>query len=325
MSMLVTLTHAARRPVLPVAVLILVLAGCSGGAGSNSATGAPPAPGHQPLAATAADWKPVTDTLGRTGKFGDNDTVYRIPLTRTDLNVVTEGIAIKPGLSLGGYAAFAKYDDGVMMMGDLVVTEAELPKVTDALAAHGIAQTAVHKHLLQQTPPVWWTHIDGMGEPARLAQGLRAALDATAIPPAAPAQSPQPPIELDTAGIDAALGRTGTADGGLDKFTIARRDPIAQDGHVTPPTFGVTTTVNFQPVGGGRAAINGDFVMTAPEVPTVIQTLRKGGITVVALHNHALGDEPRLFYVHYWAVADGVTLATALRPALDATNLTPPR
>jgi len=115
--------------VLPVTALILVLAGCSGGAGSNSATGAPPAPGHQPLAATAADWKPVTDTLGRTGKFGDNNTVYRIPLTRTDLNVVTGGIAIKPGLSLGGYAAFAKYDDGAMMMGDLVVTEAELPKV----------------------------------------------------------------------------------------------------------------------------------------------------------------------------------------------------
>jgi len=236
--------------------------------------------------------------------------------------VVTEGVAIKPGLALGGYVAFAKYDDGVMMMGDLVVTEAELPKVTDALQAHGIAQSALHKHLLQQTPPVWWTHIDALGEPAQLAQGLRAALDATAIPAAAAAASPQPPVELDTAGIDAALGRKGTADGGLDKFTIARREPIAVDGHVIPPTFGVTTTVNFQPVGGGKAAINGDFVMTAPEVPKVIQALRKGGIDVVALH-HALGDEPRLFYSHYWAVEDGVTLAKALRPALDATNLTP--
>ncbi len=72
-----------------------------------------------------------------------------------------------------------------------------------------------------------------------------------------------------------------------------------------------------------REAINGDFVMTAPEVPKVIQALRKDGIDVVALHNDALGDEPRLFYAHYWAVEDGVTLAKALRPALDATNLTP--
>lgn len=322
--MLFTPTRTVRRTVLPLTALVLVLAGCSSGAAATSTTVAQPAPGsHQPIATTAADWGPVTAVLGRIGKFGDNSTVYRIPLTRTDLHVVTEGVAIKPGLSLGGYVAFAKYDDGVMMMGDLVVTEAELPKVTDALAAHGIAQTALHKHLLQQTPPVWWTHIDTMGEPAQLAQGLRAALDATAIPAAAAAASPQPPVELDTAGIDAALGRKGTADGGLDKFTIARREPIAVDGHVIPPTFGVTTTVNFQPVGGGKAAINGDFVMTAPEVPKVIQALRKGGIDVVALHNHALGDEPRLFYAHYWAVEDGVTLAKALRPALDATNLTP--
>jgi len=118
------------------------------------------------------------------------------------------------------------------------------------------------------------------------------------------------------------LGRKETADGGIDKFTIARQESITADGHVLPPTFGVTTTINFQPVGGGKAAINGDFVMTAPEVQKVIQALRKGGIDVVALH-HALGDEPRLFYAHYWAVADGVTLAKALRPALDATNLTP--
>ncbi len=123
----------------------------------------------------------------------------------------------------------------------------------------------------------------------------------------------QPPIDLDTTGIDAALGRKGTADGGIDKFTIARQESIAADGHVLPPTFGVTT-INFQPVGGGKAAINGDFVMTAPEVQKVIQALRKGGIDVVALHNHALGDEPRLFYAHYWAVEDGVTLGQGAAP-----------
>jgi hypothetical protein len=302
-------------------------------AGCGSATGAVGAAdsadvdaqhGHQqPIPTTQADWKGVTDTLGRTGTFDKNNTVYRIALPRTDLHVVTGGVAIKPGLSLGGYAAFAKYHDGVMVMGDLVVTEAELQKVTDALQAHGIPQTALHKHLLEQSPPVWWTHIDAMGDPVKLAQGLKAALDATAIPAPTP-PGPQPPVDLNTAGIDKAMGRKGTADGGVYKFTIARKETIEENGHVLPPAFGVTTGINFQPVGGGKAAINGDFVMTAPEVQKVIRALRKGGISLVELHNHSFTEEPRLFYAHFWAVDDGVTLATALRAAVNATNVQPP-
>ena len=316
------------RAAVPLAALLLVtLAAC--GSPTSTVNAAAEADSdashghHQPIPTTEADWKPVTDTLGRTGKFGDNNTVYRIPLPRTDLHVTSYGVAIKPGLSLGGYAAFAKYHDGVMLMGDLVVTETELPKVTDALQTHGVEQTALHKHLLQQDPPVWWTHIHAMSDnPAALAQGIKAALDATAIPPATP-PGPQPPVDLDTVGIDKALGRKGTADGGIYKFTIARAETITDDGHVLPPTFGVTTGINFQPVGGGKAAINGDFVMTAPEVQKVIQALRKGGIELVEVHNHSFTEQPRLFYMHFWAVDDGVTLAKALHTALDATNLHP--
>jgi hypothetical protein len=256
-----------------------------------------------------------------TGKLTDG--VYGVPLPRSDLAVVSQGVAIKPGLSLGGYASFARYSDTTMMMGDLVITEAELPKVIDALQAHGVAQTALHKHLLEQSPPVWWTHFDAMGDPVQIAQGLRAALDATAIPPAAAPPAQQPPLDLDTAGIDTALGRKGTADGGIDKFTLARKDTIEDQGHVLPAPFGVTTGINFQPLGGGKAAINGDFVLTAPEVQKVIQALRAGGIDIVEVHNHMLTENPRLFYLHFWAVNDGVTLAKALRTALDATNLQP--
>jgi len=204
----------------------------------------------------------------------------------------------------------------------IVEDDLDLARVmTAALQSHGIEQTALHKHLLEQSPPVWWTHVHAMGDPAQLARGLKAALDATAIPAAAAPPAQQPPIDLDTAGIDAALGRKGTADSGVYKFTLARRDTIVDDGHVVPPGFGVTTTINFQPVGGGQAAVNGDFVMTAPEVQNVIGALRKGGIAIVELHNHSLTDNPRLFYLHYWAVSDGVTLAKTLRTALDATNL----
>jgi hypothetical protein len=210
-----------------------------------------------------------------------------------------------------------------MLMGDLVVTEDELPKVTDALQAAGIEQTALHKHLLQQSPAVWWTHIHAMGDPVTLAKGLKSALAVTAIPPASPPPATQPPIGLDTVGIDKALGRKGTADGGIYKFSIPRADTVTDGMHVLPPALGITTGINFQPLGGNRAAINGDFVMTAPEVQKVIRALRKGGIDIVELHNHTLNDQPRLFYMHFWATGDGVTLAKTLRPALDATALAP--
>lgn len=307
---------------LAVVVLAAAAAGCGNRSSSSTDTAAKPTT-HAPVPTTDADWKSVADTLGRTGKLGDANTVYRVALPRTDLHVTVGDVPIEPGLSLGGYAVFARYDDGALLMGDLVVTEAELPKVTDALQAHGIAQTALHKHLLEQSPPVWWTHIHAMGDPTTLAQGLKAVLEATAIPPAAAPPPPQPPVDLDTTGVDQALGRKGTPDNGLLKYTLARRDTISDDGHLLPPSFGVTTAINFQPVGGGKAAINGDFVMTGPEVQKVIHALRAGNIAVVELHNHSLTEQPRLFYAHFWAVDDAVTLAKTLRTAVDATDLQP--
>ncbi|HEY6794862.1 MAG TPA: DUF1259 domain-containing protein, partial [Kineosporiaceae bacterium] len=239
--------------------------------------------------------------------------------------VTSQGVAIKPGLALGGYATFTKYRDTTMLMGDVVVTETELPKVTDTFQAAGIEQTALHKHLLEQSPAIWWTHFHAMGAPTTLAQGLKNALAATGVPPASPAPATQPPIALDTAGIDKAIGRHGSADSGIYKFSIARRDTVTDStGHVLPPAAGITTAINFQPLGSQRAAINGDFVLTADETQKVIEALRRGGISIVELHNHTLDEQPRLFYMHFWAAADAVTLAHTLRTALDATNLTPP-
>ena len=316
--------HAVARIVAIGAMVAVVLAGCSSGSKGGAGSGNGQAGNaHSAVTTSDADWKPVADALGRSGKLGDNNTAYRINLPRNDLHVTSYGVDIKPGLSLGGYAAFARYDNNeTLLMGDLVVTEEELPKVTDALQAHGIAQTALHKHLLQQSPPVWWTHIHGMGDATQLAQGLKAALDATTIGPPTPPPAQQPPVDIDVAGVEQALGRKGTHDGGLLKYSIPRKDTIVEDGHVLPAaSLNLTTVINFQPVGGGRAAINGDFILTAPEVQKVIQALRAGNIQIVELHNHGLTEEPRLFYMHYWAVDDAVTLARALRPALDATNL----
>ncbi|MFF3510397.1 DUF1259 domain-containing protein [Streptomyces sp. NPDC002573] len=276
-----------------------------------------------PLFTEASDWKPVADALGRTGSLMGG-TVYHVALPRTDLKITSKGVAIKAGLALGGYANFAKYRDGAMVMGDLVVTEDELQRVTDALQKAGIEQTGLHKHLLQQSPAVWWTHIHGMGDPVTLARGLKEALAATSTPATSPTKPTQPRIDLDTTAIDSAMGRKGTADGGIYKFSIPRQDAVTDGTHILPPALGISTAVNFQPLGKRKAAINGDFVMTADEVNKVIRALRRGGIDIVEIHNHMLNDQPRLFYLHFWATGDGTRLAKAIRQALDVTNLVKP-
>ncbi len=286
--------------------------------GSQHSTG----PARAPVRTTEADWKPVADVLGRTGALSDS-TVYRVGFPRRDLTVTSYGVTVKAGLSFGSYAAFARYrDHRVMAMGDLVVTEPELQHVTDTLHAHGLDQTSLHKHLLSHTPDVWWTHFHAIGDPVLIATGIRAALDATATPPPAPA-TPPPPLDLDTGRIDAAFDTPGKNDGGIYKFTFARDETIAIHDRVTPPAMGVTTGIGFQPVGSGNAAVNGDFVMTAHEVQDVIVALRRGGIAVVELHNHSLDDDPRLFYLHFWAVDDGAELARTLAAAVDVTRVHP--
>ena len=318
-----------RRVGVSLVVLTAALAGCST---SNNQPGAPAStlprpPGgqqpaaQQPVATSEADWSGVAQALGRPGKL--TETVYRVVLPRSDLSVVSRGVPIKPGLSLGGYAVFTRYPDATVLMGDLVVTEAELPRVTDALLINKVGVTGLHKHLLDHSPAIWWLHVHAMGDPVQLARGLRAALEVTATPVPAASPGSQSPLGLDTTGIDAALGRTGTPDGGVYKVSIPRGDTIVENGHVLPAGLGLSTAVNFQPAGGGQAAINGDFAMTGTEVQKVIAALRQGGIEIGEVHNHGLEEQPRLFYLHFWAVNDAVTLARALRPALDATNLKP--
>lgn len=320
------------RLVAAAGVAVLV-AGCTGGADDSAASPKQASPGQdssadtgkqaEPVRTREADWQGVADTLGRTGEL-ETGSVYRVSFPRRDLQVTSKGVEIEPGLSLGSYAAFARYDDGTtVVMGDLVVTEEELPKVTDALQRNGIAQTALHKHLLDHEPPVWWTHFHAeTDDPEAVARGIKQALDATATPPPAKEQQPGQ-LELDTAAIDQALGAKGTNDGGIYKFSFARTETITARGKILPPAMGVTTAINFQPTGNGRAAINGDFAMTADEVQNVIQALRDGGIEIVELHNHALNGKPRLFYMHFWANDDATDLAQTLRKAVDAHDVKP--
>jgi hypothetical protein len=280
-----------------------------------------------PALAADMDWSKVDQALGKTGTNQPGG-VHKFGLPRTDLHVTVDGVSIKPALALGGWLAFKPMGSEVTVMGDLVMAEDEINPVMSKLLANGITVTAVHNHLLRAQPPTFYMHVAGQGDPVKLATALHEALGASKTPLGAPGASPSPPtqaasgsLDIDTAGLEATLGHKGTANGGVYQFAIPRADTISDDGMPVPPAMGTAIGVNFQPTGGGKAAITGDFVLLAPEVNPVLQALRENGIEVTAVHNHMLDDTPRVFFVHFWANDDAQKLAHGIRMALDKVNV----
>jgi hypothetical protein len=276
------------------------------------------------LAASAeTDWAKVDAVLAK--KPMRSGEVQRYGLPRSDLKVTLDGVAIKPSFALGGWIAFEPVGDGAMMMGDLVVIESEINPVMTKLLSEGLQVTAVHNHLLRAMPPTFYMHVAGEGDPAKLAQSVRDALALTGTPfnPAPAATTPASSLDMDTAKIDEVLGFKGRANGGVYQFGIPRSDKISQGGMAIPPAMGTAIAINFQPTGEGKAAITGDFVALANEVNPLIKTLRDNGIEVTAIHNHMLDDEPRAFFIHFWANDDAVKLAKGLRAGLDAVHVAP--
>jgi hypothetical protein len=241
---------------------------------------------------------------------------YSFP--RSDLVVDLAGVRIKPALALGSWVAFKSMGAGrAMAMGDLVLTEAEVQPVITSLELNGVRESAVHNHLLGESPRIVYVHIGAEGDPVAIATTIRAALALTQTPPAAAAASTTASIDLDTALIHRTLGYAGKVNGGVYQISVPRPHQITMNHQVIPPSMGVATAINFQPTGAGRAAITGDFVMEGGEVSRIIPTLRANGITVTALHSHMIGESPRLYFMHFWANDDAAKLAAAARQALN--------
>ena len=268
----------------------------------------------------AAKWRPVETAFGRSGK-PQPDGVFKFSMPRKDLKVTVAGTSIKPGLALGSWAAFSSPGDDAMVMGDLVLVESEVSLVMDKLQAGGVNVTALHNHLLGESPRVMYMHIGGHGSATKLAQALHDALALTKTPleSNSPALSSQP-LGIDTQQIDQALGAKGKDNNGIYQVAVPRAETIKESGMMVPTSMGLATGLNFQPTGGGKAAITGDFVLVGSEVNPVIAALRQNGIQVTAVHSHMLDEEPRLFFVHFWANDDAVKLVKGLRAALDKTN-----
>ena len=269
--------------------------------------------------AQAIDWQKVDDAFGRKAAVISGD-AHRYGFPRTDLNVTLDGVAIKPALALGGWVAFKPMQGEAMVMGDLVLLEDEINPVVSKLIENGVEITALHNHLLRASPATFYLHVGGHGDPVKMATAIRTALAASKTPMQAPAAAATPPnIDLDTAQLDNIVGIKGQANSGVYQFGVPRRDPITQEGAaLTPPgPLGMATGIGFQPTGGGKAAITGDFVLAADEVNPVIKALRANGIEITALHSHMLDEQPRLFFMHFWANDDALKLARGLRAALD--------
>jgi Domain of Unknown Function (DUF1259) len=279
-----------------------------------------------PGLAVAADdgWQAqVGEALGKAGSARPSG-IYRVGLPRTDLKVTLDGVELKAGFALGSWLAFEKMGDQGMVMGDLVLTMDEVAPVMTKLAAGGIEVTALHNHLLRNQPFTMYMHVQGHGDPVKLAAALHTALAESKTPlgpaPVAPTAAP-PPIDLDTAALDQTLGAQGTNSGGVYQFSIPRAEPVKDGGMDVPPPMGSANAINFQPTGGGKAAITGDFVLLAQEVNPVLKALRDHGIEVTAIHNHMLDDQPHLYFMHFWANDDAKKLAEGLKAALAGINI----
>jgi uncharacterized protein DUF1259 len=264
----------------------------------------------------APDWNAVAQALGKSGTEMPGG-IYRVGLPRGDLHVQLGDVELKPTFALGSWVAFAPMGEQAMVMGDLVLTEDEVEPVMKSLLDSGLEITALHNHLFHAAPATFYMHIGGMGNPVNLANAIHSALVLSKTPfTSAPPPATPPTIDLDTAAIDTALGAKGAIAGGVYQVGVPRAEPSKAMGMAVTGPLGGAEAINFQPLGGGKAAITGDFILIAKEVNPVLRALRKNGIDVTAVHNHMLDDQPRMFFVHFWAHDDLPKLLTGLKAAL---------
>jgi hypothetical protein len=276
-----------------------------------------------PALASAAeiDWKKVDAAMGKTAAVSGD--VHRYGLPRSDLQVTLDGVSIKPGLALGGWVSFAPMHGDAMVMGDLVLLDTEITPVMTKLLEGGLDITAIHNHILRAQPATFYMHVGGHGDPEKMATVIRSALSASKTPfdPPATTAGPAPAVDFDTGKLDQIIGVKGSANGGVYQFNVPRREPATENGMPVNTPLGGANAINFQPTGNGKAAITGDFLVTGDEVNPLIRSLRASDIEVTAIHSHMLDEQPRMFFIHFWANDDAQKLARNVRTALETTAI----
>ena len=281
------------------------------------------------------EWSSVETVFGKKGAVQGN--VFKISYPRSDLKVKVGELTVAPGFALGSWIGFMTMDkmngmkmmgmkmmvkeeamnNEVSMMGDLVVLDTELPTLLSKLVDVDLKVTAIHNHLINESPNVKYVHLSGMGDRIKLAEAIKSVLAVTGTPLTAPQPGPQP--NIDWSSVELVLGTSGKHNGMLLQYTFPRKENLKESGMVMPAFMGMATAINFQK-DGDKAAITGDFVLLADEINPAIKILVSNGISPTALHNHMIHDEPRLFMMHFWAVDEPSKLAKALYEVLRLTN-----
>jgi hypothetical protein len=261
--------------------------------------------------------------MGVKGKSNNGE--YKVTVPQNDLSIIVDSFKIIPAMGLGTWVAFTPTGSGAMIMGDIVVTETDLKPVQQEIIRQGLTITAIHNHFVRNHPNVMYMHLGGSGPTEAMAQKARAVLDKVkevrgGDPSKGTASNETVQNTLDTKRLDQILGYTAEMSKGVYKYTIGRPD-VALREHGTPVTtfLGFNTWAAFQGT-PEKAAVAGDFTMLEDEVAPVIKALVESGIEVVAVHNHMVHEQPRVFFLHYWGIGNAEGLARGLRAALDQTG-----
>ncbi len=299
------------KTVMCFLLFLLLISGCNDG-GNKNAT-------EKKLA--SLDISKIEQALGMKGTTKEGE--YKVTVAQNDLNVVVDSFRIIPPMGLASWAAFTSAPDGAMVMGDIIVTETELKHVQEEVIRQGLTVTAIHNHFLRDTPHVMYMHIGGMGSEEKLAAAVKAVFEKVKeVRGMNPGDGKKDSVQntLDTRTLDNILGSKGEMSRGVYKHTIGRPDVKLKDHNAMVSTFlGFNTWAAWQGT-AERAAVAGDFAMLENEVSSVIKVLIENGIEVVAVHNHMVHEEPRIFFLHYWGVGPAEKLARGLRAALDQTD-----
>jgi uncharacterized protein DUF1259 len=283
-------------------------------------------PGESQAQSSSAtlDTKAIEQAIGKPGELKDD--VFKISLPRKDLSVSVKDVKLKPGFALGTWVAFKQRGNEAVLDGDLVLTEDEVGPVFAKLRKEGIEVTALHNHLIGETPRVMYLHIAAKGDSGQLASHLKEALSLTATPMGLPSAKPlgaslrnvAEEADFDAELIQKELGHKGMIKDAVLLISVPRPEQINMAGTILPSSMGMATAFNFQSSGGNKAAATGDFVMLRDEVDRVTKALTEQGILITALHNHLVHGSPELYFMHFWANDGAEKVAKGLRAGLDA-------
>lgn len=267
--------------------------------------------------AQANEWSQIEAVLGKKGIVLED--MLRIAFPRTDLKVKVGEVVVDPELALTSWIGFKRAENQVMVMGDLVLREEEVARVTIMLVKEGIEATALHNHLLNENPGIMYLHFSGIGKPKELAEAIHSALTLTGTPTQTQQTAASKTPNIDWSKIETIFAKPGQKKGNLFQISFPRKETIQEHGIVISPFLGMASSINMQMV-DDKAATAGEFVLLADEVQPVVKALISHNLSVTAIHSHMLHESPRLFFLHFWGYDKPETLATLLKAALDKTN-----